>query len=576
MLVEISKQVIEKYPLVELGYVVAKLNVKRTDDFTESLKARLLKFLNENNINEKNYSSHAQVEGWRKVYKDFGLSHKTNRSSVEALVKRIVTGSKMFNISNVVDLYNCCSVLSFLPMGGYDLDKIKKNIYIRYGMDNDQFDPLGSDNSVKVENKHVVYADEERVICWLWNYRDSKHTCISESTKHAIFFLDSAFEMKHISMKDAVKFFEEGLANIGAEVTSNGILSKHNPKVVISFENPIRTIESGEVGLFDKILEKKTSMNVISGKPSVKKQETEPLITKTHIPFVPLPIEKLATASYAVHCAATGNLESLKSILHHDKSLIDAKDSSKCTLVMHAVVGDHDNVLSFLLELNPKMDLKCQNEYGETVFDLAEKRKSTKSLSILSSLESSTLKKENNNVPTNEQAVEKKESKTINKEVVKNTISENDSNEINHEVYNSVCSLLNENQIEYHIEEHPPPYTCPSEGKAILMKIDESFHLFAYTASRKINSKLIKKHFSCKKMRFATKDELFDKLKLVPGSVPTLGEPILPVKIFLDKQMIENNSEITLSMGSVSHYAVMKMSDYLRITKYETFEFTDA
>lgn len=150
-----------------------------------------------------------------------------------------------------------------------------------------------------------------------------------------------------------------------------------------------------------------------------------------------------------------------------------------------------------------------------------------------------------------------------------------DDKSINHEVFNSICTFLNKNGVEYTIEVHEPPYTCPTEGKAILMKIDDDFHLFAYTASRRIKSKSIKKQFNAKKMRFATSEELFDLFKLVPGSVPTFGEPILPIKIFLDKQMITENKEITLSLGSVSHYAIMKMSDYLRIAKYETFEFTE-
>lgn len=151
----------------------------------------------------------------------------------------------------------------------------------------------------------------------------------------------------------------------------------------------------------------------------------------------------------------------------------------------------------------------------------------------------------------------------------------NDPKLINIEVFTAICKILDESQVEYRIENHEPPYTCPTEGKAILMKIDETFYLFAFTASRRINSKLIKKQLNAKKVRFATSEELFDILKLVPGSVPTFGEPILPTKIFIDKEMISNNKEITFSMGSVSHYAVMKMSDYLKAVKYETFEFTN-
>lgn len=127
-----NKKVVENYPQIQIGYVVAKINVTQTDAFIESIKKRLLNYLSENNITEKNYSAHPQITGWRNVFKDMGVSHKTNRSSVEALVRRIVSGSKMWSISNVVDLYNCCSVLSILPMGGYDIDLINKNITLRF------------------------------------------------------------------------------------------------------------------------------------------------------------------------------------------------------------------------------------------------------------------------------------------------------------------------------------------------------------------------------------------------------------------------------------------------------------
>jgi len=384
--------------------------------------------------------------------------------------------------------------------------------------------------------------------------------------------------MKHIEMKDALQLFEEGLAKIGAEVTSNGILSKHNPEVQISFEKPIKTIVDGSTGLFDKILERKTSMSIKSKKTIENKQEVKPIVLES-IPFVPLSVDKMATTNYSIHCAATGNLECLKSIMECNKSLTESKDWSGNTLIMHAATGDHENVLSYLLEFKSAFDLDHKNNFGETVFDLATKHKSNKSLKILTRDNAKSevvLELRKSNVEQSFDSSVKQESEKSIK--VFKPVSDGNNNmsvNINYDVYNSICSLLDKNNIEYHIEEHEPPYTCPTEGKAILMKIDDSFHLFSYTASRRINSKLIKKYFNAKKMRFATSDELFSIAKLVPGSVPTFGEPILPVKIFLDKEMITKNNEITLSMGSVSHYAIMKMSDFLRISKYETFEFTD-
>lgn len=381
--VKIDTKILEKYPLTEIGYVVAKFEVKEKDDFTEDLKSKLLAFLNSNNINEKNYSTHPQIDGWRKIFKTFGVSHKTNRCSVEALVRRIVSGSKMFNVSNVVDLYNCCSVLSIMPMGAYDLEKIDGDISIRFGKNEDQFDPLGSDIPVKVEDKHVVYADDKRVLGWLWNYRDSKHSCIDLNTKHAIFFLDSAFEMKHITMEDALHLVEEGLSKIGAEITSNGILNRQNPEMLISNKNPKKTVPGTETSLFEKL-------TGISSENSIKSNNSKPTsissIPRIKIPYFHQPIENIATPSCAIHSAAIGDFKMLKTILDHDKSLLNAKDSSNSTLLMHAVVGDHENIINYLLTLlNLETDLKAKNAFGDTVFDLAERRNSTNAISILSS-----------------------------------------------------------------------------------------------------------------------------------------------------------------------------------------------
>lgn len=258
MLLKIAKEIVESYPHTEIGYVIAKIDVKKTDSYIENIKSILIKHLNDSGITSKNYSDHPQIAGWRNVFKNFGMSHKTHRSSVEALVKRIVTGGKMWSISNVVDLYNCCSVLSMLPMGGYDLAHIKTKIELRYGREGDTFDPLGMTEPVTIDSKHAVYADDDKVICWLWNFRDSKFTSISESTKHAIFFLDSAFPMAHIKMKDAILLFQDGLSKIeGTEITHNGILSNKNMEVEIGFENHDRTItDENEHGLFDALLNK--------------------------------------------------------------------------------------------------------------------------------------------------------------------------------------------------------------------------------------------------------------------------------------------------------------------------------
>src|SRR5215469_16653086 len=65
-------------------------------------------------------------------------------------------------------------------------------------------------------------------------------------------------------------------------------------------------------------------------------------------------------------------------------------------------------------------------------------------------------------------------------------------------------------------------------GKALVIKVDDTFSLFVLTADRKLDSAAIKRHYGAKRTIFATSEELMMMTGLVPGSVPPFGEPILP------------------------------------------------
>src|ERR1700683_1157544 len=71
-------------------------------------------------------------------------------------------------------------------------------------------------------------------------------------------------------------------------------------------------------------------------------------------------------------------------------------------------------------------------------------------------------------------------------------------------------------------------------GKALLIKVDETYRLFVLSADRKLDSAAIKRHFGARKTRFATPEELMDLTGLVPGSVPPFGHPVLPFPLYAD------------------------------------------
>lgn len=235
MLISIENEVLEKYPEVEIGYLVARVTVQKSDPFVECFKQKLRNYLEEQGINTTNFAVHPSISQWRKIYEnDFQMNHKMYRSSIEALLRRVVTGKEIWNICNIVDLYNCCSILSLLPMGGYDLKKISGNINIRYAKEGEPFLGLGEREKITAKSNQVVYADDQRIICWLWNHKDSGETCIDQTSSNVLFFVDS---FEHSKVQFALKTLEENLEKIQCLPVEKGILN------AASFQVCLTTVE---------------------------------------------------------------------------------------------------------------------------------------------------------------------------------------------------------------------------------------------------------------------------------------------------------------------------------------------
>jgi prolyl-tRNA editing enzyme YbaK/EbsC (Cys-tRNA(Pro) deacylase) len=109
-------------------------------------------------------------------------------------------------------------------------------------------------------------------------------------------------------------------------------------------------------------------------------------------------------------------------------------------------------------------------------------------------------------------------------------------------------------------------------GKALLIKVDETFRLFVLSADRKADSVAIRQHFGARRTRFATAEELKEMTGLVPGSVPPFGPPILPFPLYADPSVFEND-RVAFNAGSLTDSMVIPIEDYRRLAGAEVFRF---
>ncbi len=69
----------------------------------------------------------------RDLYKSFGMEPSRHRPSSEALLRRVLKGEDLYRLSNAVDACNLASLSFLLPIGMYDLDRVRGDVVLRTG-----------------------------------------------------------------------------------------------------------------------------------------------------------------------------------------------------------------------------------------------------------------------------------------------------------------------------------------------------------------------------------------------------------------------------------------------------------
>jgi Ala-tRNA(Pro) deacylase len=148
-------------------------------------------------------------------------------------------------------------------------------------------------------------------------------------------------------------------------------------------------------------------------------------------------------------------------------------------------------------------------------------------------------------------------------------------------VFEKIVCFLDEHQTTYRWMDHRPTRTSEeaaevrgtslsSGAKALLMKLyaptGNTFGLMVFGADLRFDSKLACRATGAKKTRFASAEELLQMTGLEPGSVPPFGEPILPVKLYVDRGLVQQNEQISFNAGSLTRSVVMSAKDYQRIS----------
>jgi DNA/RNA-binding domain of Phe-tRNA-synthetase-like protein len=144
------------------------------------------------------------VRAYRDFYWKLGIDPTKTRPSGEALLRRVLNGNELPDISTVVDAYNLASMETVIPISGFDQDKLDTPFEVRFARNSEPFIGIGMDKPILLTDKMPVLTDKHQVLC-IYPYRDSDLTKITMQTRNVVIVGYGAPGLAESQLKEAAE-----------------------------------------------------------------------------------------------------------------------------------------------------------------------------------------------------------------------------------------------------------------------------------------------------------------------------------------------------------------------------------
>ncbi len=200
-----SKIIKEKIPGLQLGMLeIENFCVVKNSPTVPGTYHNLFSNI-ENKFAENPPSSDPVVSAVRRMYRRIGWEPTRYRPSSEAMIRRILKRKGLYNINNVVDLGNVSSARFHLPMGLYDMNKIKDDIQIDVGKADESYEGLSIDlihaeGKLILRDQHGIFGNPTA---------DSSRTCIDTNSQNIIAIFFTPPEIDKTYLDQTLRFLEQ-------------------------------------------------------------------------------------------------------------------------------------------------------------------------------------------------------------------------------------------------------------------------------------------------------------------------------------------------------------------------------
>jgi len=179
-------------------------------------------------------ADHPRISSWREAYRSFGAKPSKFRSSIEAMVRRVLSNHELPIINTLVDIGNVLSLRHLVPTGGHAIDEVEEDIILRPANGEETFVPFGSDQVEHPIPGEIVFVEGNTVLTRRWSWRQANHTLTLPTTTAIEFNVDGLPPVPESEVRNICQETIDMVSRFCGGRTRFEILSRENPRIKLT------------------------------------------------------------------------------------------------------------------------------------------------------------------------------------------------------------------------------------------------------------------------------------------------------------------------------------------------------
>ncbi len=202
--VDWASEVSSKFPELSICVgAISNVSVEKDNERIQKLRKTVYEEVRAN-YKIETLKDNPTVRAYRDFYWKLDIDPTKTRPSGEALLRRVLHGSELPQISTVVDAYNLGSMKTIIPISGFDRDMLNPPFHVRFARKGETFTGIGMSKPLILEENMLVLADEKQVLC-IYPYRDADSTKITMQTRNVLIVGYGAPGISEEQLREAVE-----------------------------------------------------------------------------------------------------------------------------------------------------------------------------------------------------------------------------------------------------------------------------------------------------------------------------------------------------------------------------------